>query len=371
MFTGSPQNHIRFSKNHGENIILGDDNCIASAVKLSPSSSCFVKERLTAGEELIFKCAPILDGDREPSRFQVKLDAYERNPESLKKDFKHLFQSGPVGTSEPPTTTLEVFEKDDCKGDIVVSLRNSSTIGYKAASSKYNEQTLRVPSDGVWIILELYRTYVTVTKRISQSSKTGTDVVDAVVREPSNIDSENSIDPFLSHQERTQVKRQVSDYTEVTGVKTPDESSTNSTDRRLAALERGQSLLQGNVEELTQLLRTTTEFQNASLHSRAKGVLSAPTALPNGTSLNVKDREINVRQNFTTLIRDMHCIPLSDKLFEKEVITLNEYHEITTEATAAAGNRKLLIIISKKRVMKATMDLILEDIEQGHLKDLF
>jgi hypothetical protein len=192
--------------------------------------------------------------------------------------------------------------------------------------------------------------------------------VDSVVREPSNVVAENSIDPFLSHQVRTELKREVNDYSEVTGVKTVDE---NTTDGRLAALECEHTLLHKKVDKLNHKLQNAVTCNTLSLPSSSgKGVMtrqiSAPTRI-----CSVDDRLIDVCRNLTHLIKDIHCVPLSDKLFEREIITINEHQEIATESTPDAGNRKLLLIIRKKRVMKSKMDEILDETEQKHLKDLF
>ncbi|XP_045176423.2 uncharacterized protein LOC123536965 [Mercenaria mercenaria] len=367
LMNGSPEYPVMFSNNHGANISLEENNCLASTVLANPASTCFVKDKISIGEELLFQCSPLLEGEREPSRYHLKLHVYERNPESLKKDFRYLFDSGTAYAGEPPVTTLEVFEKEECKGDIVVTLKCDTIVGYRAASSKYNEQTLRVNvADGIWVILELYRTTVAVSKRAKTFSVTGVNVADAAVREPSNVNAENSMDPIRSMQERTELKRQVSDYSEVSDARTPDDNVTE----RLASLERGHQELHANVKALTQTLQTAVSCNNFSVPPG-----HVPKAFPLTVASDMRsqtcDREIHIRKNFTQLINNMHCVTLCDKLFEKELITQNEYQNINAETCSPDANRKLLLAIMKRKIMKSTMDKILDETDQGYLKNMF
>lgn len=325
-----------------------------------------MKDKISVGEELVFQCSPILEGGREPSRYHLKLQVYEMNPESLKKDYKFLFDSGTACVKDPPVTTLELLEKDECKGQIVVTLTNNVTVGYRAATSKYNEQSLRA-IDGIWVILELYRTSVDVSKRKRSKAKTSksNNVPDSVVREPSNVNAENSIDPFDSFQERTELKRQVSDYSEVTDAVQQD----GDIKERLSSLERGQEKLQQSIGAIVQSLQrpafapNTLQVSNSAMATRETAYqVQAPS---------LSDRPINVRSYFTHLVKDVQCDALCDKLYEMEKITDNEYHEIKAEKNPSDRNRKLLLILRKKSIMKSTMDKILDDTEQGYLKSKF
>lgn len=325
-----------------------------------------MKEKISVGEELVFQCSPILEGGREPSRYHLKLLVYEMNPESLNKDYKFLFDSGTACVNDPPVTTLELLEKNECKGQIVVTLTNNVTVGYRAATSKYNEQSLRA-TDGIWVILELYRTSVDVSKRKKGKAKTSrsNDVADAVVREPSNVTADNSIDPFDSVLERTELKRQVSSYSEVTDAVQQD----GDIKERLSSLERGQEKLQQSIGAIVQSLQHPAFAANNSNISNS--AMATRETADRFQGLSLSDRPINVRSYFTQLVKDINCGSLCDKLFEIEKITGSEYQEIKAETIPSDRNRKLLLLIMRKNIMKSTMDRILDETEQGYLKSKF
>lgn len=367
LLNGSPDNAIMFSDNHGANINLEENNFVATTVLANPAATCFVKDKLSVGEEIVFQCSPIIEEDREPSRYSLKLLVYERNPESLKKEYKFLFDSGSHFVKGSPVTSIELLEKENCKGEIAVALINETTVGYRAATHKFNEQRLNVKAtEGIWIILELFRTTVTADRRPEESKACNVaNVMDSVLREPSNIYAENSMEPIASFMEKTEVKRQFSDYMEVSDA-TPHEADLR---ERLLVLERGQEQLQASVERLTSVLVSGNTPACNSNQARAFTGNSFSSLLPLPKSR--QDRRINVRQNFTLLIKDLHSMTLCDKLYEKEIITQNEYHEITADMPSPDRNRKLLLTIERKNIMKSTMDTILDDTEQGHLKTMF
>lgn len=321
--------------------------------------------------ELVLQCSPLQEGNREPNHYYLKLQVYERNPESLKKDYIYLFDSRASFSSEPPVTTLDLLDKEECKGNVVVTLTNAMTVAYRTASNKYSEHRLRVNAyDGIWVVLELHRISVTASRKEPASSRIDANVSDAVMREPSNENTENTMDQLCSIQDRTEAKRPVSDYSEVVAARNPESSVTE----RLASLEHGQQRIHASVKALDK------HFQTAGglIHGNVSAPLpysptrdSRPVQVSTARVPKEKDREINVRPHFTRLISDIICLPLCDKLFEQEIITQNEYQEITSEANPVDKNRKLLQAIMKKKVMKSKINTILDDIEQGHLKDMF
>lgn len=345
---GMSQDHLKFSSNsHGPNINLKNDNTKASSITINPASICFLSSTLQPGSKFRLKCSSENEGGREISRYELKLQVCEICPEILREKFKYLFDASEAKTSDPPLTSVEVFEKDECNGDISVSLTASGSIQYETAKGKQNTQALNFGlQNGVWIVLALYGVKVRVMSGIADESL-------------ANIVEEDQTDSRLvatGSQETTASHRTLSEYS-----LTSEESIERDIYRRDVNLEQNVERMSLDTNSAAQLLSEQTPEQ-------------LPTATDTGASGNVVEPRLNVQKYFPFLVQEIETIEFCDHLYAKGILTwgqMEEIHVVHRNRGPSDANRELLKIIKKKPIRQSDMEEITRSTGQSHLLKKF
>ncbi|XP_053385095.1 uncharacterized protein LOC128550309 isoform X1 [Mercenaria mercenaria] len=359
MTKGDPQSNKKFSSaKHGTNITLENDNIQATSVSKNPASICFISEQLEVGGTLHLNCEPEKEGDRQPSRYELRLHVSEKDPSTLKNEFKYLFEASYIKTSDPPLTTIESFEKDECNGEITVTLSDSKTVQYKTARGKQNTQVLNFNAkNGVWVVLGLYRVKA---QAVSYEAISG--AVGGPVSTTTGVDEPDSL-PLRPR---------------VTAV--PPEDNVERHDRQTAGgSEQVVKHLAGRVMSLEQ------ELQNMKLQTQSSPS-SAPQPVPvpgvpqvvSSPDMNVLADELgdqlDLKKRFPELVKEIDTKTFCDHLYAKDIITLTQMesiHAVFRNNGSADANRDLLKIMKTKRIEKDIMIQIVEESQQSHLLKMF
>ncbi|KAL4225193.1 hypothetical protein ACF0H5_015884 [Mactra antiquata] len=386
----SPEKRVQFSCNHGKNVKLEEHSTIAKSLTVSPATTCFLDKPLNIGDILQFQCSPIQDQGRPAHIRSLKVQIFEKNPKCLAKECKCLFDAS-EGQIRSPVTMIQELDRKESNGTINLCLVSPTLLECRTATNKNSSHDIkRISSDCLWVVLELFRVAVTITqykpkttedkhanatesaiKQCKPPDCNGMDVVDGVIPTPVNELAENTAS--FSINDDTSLKRVVnySEYSRCESMNQRTNQPRRSTSQMLGTTDLGQGRtgLEGRFAELERghkELHEQVDRLNNMLHCRNQ--IDAKNKMTMNVSI---ERKINFRSHFTTLVKDIDCMPLLDKLFEQNMISQVDYDGTAQQNTSIDRNRTLLRLLNQKNITKVTMDRILDSVEQGHLKDKF
>jgi hypothetical protein len=366
--------NLKFSANtYGKNIKLEDDNTKASSVHRNPASICFLAERLQVKEALNLACAPEKEGERLPSRYDFKLQVCEKDPTSFRDEYKHLFDALEEGEEvNPPLTTIESFEKDDCNGNIYMTLSNNNTVEYKTARGKQNSQTLGFSAKhGVWVVFSLYRVRMKSSKDATASGEVEETPTQFHCDQPDSV----ALPPRVTAVPPEEVTRQqlAAAQTSTNDVAVQQLNGTSSDNQNhVKYLEGRVKHLEEELQKIKTQQSVPTEIQAApNVNQGIPRQLSTP-------DINVLTEELgdnmNVQKSFPKLVESIDTMPFCDHLYAKEILTDGQRDAIEAlvrREHRSDANRELLKILKTKRPEKAVMIEVLDAIQQQHLLKLF
>ena len=355
---GPNQSSLKFSPTTcGKNIKLDNDNTKASSVSRNPASICFLSQRLQVEESIQLVCTPEKEGERQPSRYDIKLHICESDPTTLKDDFKHLFDALEEERSSTPLTTIENFEKDDCNGKINITLSKDNSVVYRTARGKQNSQTLKFKAEsGVWIVFNLYRVKIESSKDEIVSGE-----VEGAPEQSDQVDSlpvRPRVTAVPPVGESVQPRPIALPATNVSAVQQRNETSGSEGNRV--------KFLEGRLKDLEEEVQCL----------RRKEQQEIPRQISN-LDMNIDMEELgdvlNVQKHFPELIRSIDTMAICDHLYAKSILTedqLETIHGIFRHNKSDA-NRHLLKVLKTKPIEKSDMVEVLKETQQQHLLKLF
>ncbi|XP_060583628.1 uncharacterized protein LOC132739832 [Ruditapes philippinarum] len=358
--------NLKFSANtYGKNIKLEDDNTKASSVHRNPASICFLAERLQVKEVLNLTCAPEKEGERLPSRYDFKLQVCEKDPTLFRDEYKHLFDALEEGEEvNPPLTTIESFEKDDCNGNIYMTLSNNNTVEYKTARGKQNSQILEFSAKhGVWVVFSLYR--------VRMKSSKDTTVSGELKETPTQLHFDQP-DSVAMPPRATAVPPEDEMGHQLAAAQTPtNDVAVQQLNVTSSDNQNHVKYLEGRVKNLEE------ELQKLKVQAPPNVNQDIPRQLSN-PDINVLTEELgdnmNIAKHFPELVNSIDTTPFCDQFYAKEILTESQIDTIQSlmrRENHSDANRELLKMLKAKRPEKAVMIEVLNATQQQHLLKLF
>lgn len=245
-----------------------------------------------------------------------------------------MFKASEVIKTEVPLTTVECFEKDECNGDISISLTSGRAIQYTTARSKQNSQPLSFDvKNGIWIVLEIYGLKVHVMSETSDTS--GKDQEDGP----------------------------------------PSKQTSHVTDARLD-VENNPTSGSGEYVNIRNLEQNLEKIQMATQEPQQNVSTGTPQPVPAATSATGREGEDrpDLKTHFPFLVTEIDTMPFCDYFFAKSIITESQMDEIHTKVRSigrSEANRALINMIRRKIIPRSVMEEIAEAAHQGHLIEKF
>lgn len=328
----------KFADSPGPNIQLENDNSKVSSIQRNPGSICLLADKLMVGNAINVLCGPTKEGVREPGRYSLKLLVSDRNPEDLKSNEPFLFDVNRRHSDNDALKKIENLEKDECNGNIVITLSSDGVLQYTSAKNKKNQQRMSVPTEqGIWIVFDLYRVSVCVTQG---AEGFGSDTV---------------------HGEKCSL----------VGLDIPD--SVPMSPRSEETVE-----LHSRIKKLETIV-SSLQVSNGALcvppeSAPSPAATSPGTEVPtNTTTADEPTGEVfNIQRNFRRLVMELDPMAFADHLYEKSIITQEQMETIQAKEKAN-GNREMLKLMSKVtvKIRKEDIDYILKELGQRHLLPSF
>ena len=365
------------SRTVGNNIRLEEDDTKALTIHTNPAAICSPSFMLKLGHVAVFRCSPLIELDKTPSRFHLKIMASKENPKKFVQSFRSVFYANEKKNSEPPWAYIDMLDKNVCVGNIHISLKPNNMLTCSIDNFYNKEMSLPFDvSSGLWLIFELYRVSLRMVSvrsspvlqdacaGIGADGASGTEIDDTQRKfvvyngeENIHVGQRNALYQSLRFDSFDDQSKCASGFSPEMSVQTSSLEIMQRLECKVDALSSRMDGIDTNVSAVVQEIYTR----------RSAGEAQSPDE-PSASSTTVK---LNFRKNLVRLVDDLNANDVIDHWFQENIINKNLYQMVQAQSNTRDANRLLLMELLGKTVERAVFEKTLKNSEQEYLLDLF
>ncbi|CAC5379239.1 unnamed protein product [Mytilus coruscus] len=336
--------YTSFHRVKGENINLTDNKSKANLKTINPSAVCYIPHRLHTNDQIQLHLTPVKIDDRPPSVYFVKMAVSDYDPEIFMKNLKpiHCLEDLPVNIIPAEVCSLE--------GDINVKVCDNKVITKQSNLPEVVANTGIDITKGFYCLFELYRVKLSCLRNgpalESNISSQNTSSSNVNGLSPSNITD------GLNQEENHRV------------IGTKSESEKEKFDQIFDIIE---SLEREHYDKLE--IREDFECVKCRL-SEIKNKLSSPSIIH--SQIQESEIAMKIRENYSRLLISIDPLPLSDHLFQENMISFDNHQHVRNKWQVDPTNAKrdLLAMLMVRKLEKQVLRKVLSNCKQEHVHDI-